>query len=130
MRLRKVKGAAEAVKSHPFVISDGTSCKGKWSEVFNNNNPIHVEIGMGKGKFITTLATLNKDINYIGIEQYDSVLVRALEKVDAMEEKPSNLLFMCVDAKTLTELFGNAELDRIYLNFSDPWPKDKHAKRR
>ena len=130
MRLRKVKGASEHVMNSPMVIQDGKSLKGNWKSVFKNDNPIHVEIGMGKGKFITTLAALNKDINYIGIEQYDSVLVRALEKVEASEEVPSNLFFMCVNAADLTEFFAEEELSRIYLNFSDPWPKDRHAKRR
>ncbi len=130
MRLRKVKGADMTVAESKYVIHDATAHKGSWNSVFGNNNPIHIEIGMGKGRFITTLAALNPDINYIGIERYDSVLVRALEKLDAMEEVPGNLFFMCEDAKSVTDIFDIGEINRIYLNFSDPWPKDRHAKRR
>lgn len=112
----------------PYVIQDPKSWKGRWSDVFGNDNPIHVEIGMGKGRFITTLALENPDINYVGIEKYSSVLIRALEKREKIEV--SNLVFIRMDAEDLTDVFGYHEVSRIYLNFSDPWPKDRHAKRR
>lgn len=129
MRLKNVPGSREAVAASDFVITDPDTKKGSWAkEVFGNNNPVHIEIGMGKGKFITKLATLNPDINYVGIEKYSSVLIRALEK---MEETPlSNLRFIRMDAEDIETVFAKGEVDRIYLNFSDPWPKDRHAKRR
>ena len=129
MRLRKVKGAAEAIAKSPLVIHDAPAHKGNWQEIFHNQNPIHIEIGMGKGRFITELARQNPDINYIGIERYDSVLIRALEKRAETEELP-NLFYLCEDAKNVAEIFEEGEIARIYLNFSDPWPKDRHAKRR
>ena len=101
---------------------------GTWSQIFGNNNPVHIEIGMGKGRFITTLAGMNPDINYVGIEKYSSVLLRAVEKQD--ELCLPNLRFIRMDAENITSVFGKEEVDRIYLNFSDPWPKDRHAKRR
>lgn len=129
MRLRKVKGAKEAIQASPLVIHDAPSHKGCWNKLFQNENPIHIEIGMGKGRFLTELARQNPDINYIGIERYDSVLIRALEK-RAEAEELHNLFYLCEDAKNLTEIFDHGEINRIYLNFSDPWPKDRHAKRR
>ena len=129
MRLRKVKGAAEAIQSSPLVIHDAPAHKGHWKEFFQNDHPVHIEIGMGKGRFLTELARRNPDINYIGIERYDSVLIRALEK-RAEAEELSNLFYLCEDAKNVAEIFAAGEIDRIYLNFSDPWPKDRHAKRR
>ncbi|MGN0507461.1 MAG: tRNA (guanosine(46)-N7)-methyltransferase TrmB [Lachnospiraceae bacterium] len=129
MRLRKVKGAAEAIAGSRFVIHDATERKGHWQEVFGNSNPIYIEIGMGKGRFLTTLALKYPNINYVGIERYDSVLVRALEKREQTEEI-SNLFYLCEDAKNLTDIFAPGEVAGIYLNFSDPWPKDRHAKRR
>ena len=130
MRLRKVKGAAEAIQASPLVIHDAAAKKGHWTEVFGNSNPIHIEIGMGKGRFLTELARRNPDINYIGIERYDSVLIRALEKREEAEESLSNLFYLCEDAKNVADIFDKGEIARIYLNFSDPWPKDRHAKRR
>ncbi len=129
MRLRKVKGAAEAIAESRFVIHDAAERKGRWQEVFGNSNPIFIEIGMGKGRFLTALAKQNPDINYIGIERYDSVLIRALEKRE-QEEEISNLFYLCEDAKNVAELFAPEEISGIYLNFSDPWPKERHAKRR
>lgn len=129
MRLRKVKGAKEAILASTFVIHDATDKKEHWNEVFGNTNPIHLEIGMGKGRFLTALAKQNPDINYIGMERYDSVLVRALEKRE-QEEEIRNLFYLCEDAKNIEEIFAPEEISRIYLNFSDPWPKDRHAKRR
>lgn len=129
MRLRRVKGAAEAIAQSPLVIHDAPVHKGHWKELFHNENPLHIEIGMGKGRFLTELAGFNPDINYIGIERYDSVLVRALEKRGQAAEL-SNLFYLCGDAKNVAEIFDTGEIERIYLNFSDPWPKDRHAKRR
>ena len=102
----------------------------KWKEVFGNFHPIHIEVGMGKGRFIMEMAARHPENNYIGIEMYDSVLLRALQKMEELQEKPANLLFIRMDARTLPEVFEKGEVERIYLNFSDPWPKDRHAKRR
>ncbi|MBO5371464.1 MAG: tRNA (guanosine(46)-N7)-methyltransferase TrmB [Lachnospiraceae bacterium] len=128
MRLRNIKGANEAVAASPYCVSTPTDLKGKWQNFFKNTNPIHIEIGMGKGQFIMELARQNPDINYIGIERYTSVLLRALQKMEL--EPLENLCFLCVDAQILPEVFIPGEVERIYLNFSDPWPKDRHAKRR
>jgi len=130
MRLRKVKNAKERleVNNNPFFISDPELNKGKWNEVFNNTNPIHIEIGCGKGQFISTLAKLNPDINYIAIEKFDSVLLRCLEKV--IDSGLTNLKLCVMDAQMISNYFKQDEVKRIYLNFSDPWPKKHHAKRR
>lgn len=129
MRLRNIPGADEVVSNSPYCIQNPTKLKGSYkSELFQNDNPIHIEIGMGKGQFITTLAKQNPDINYIGIERYTSVLLRAIQKVQ--EEEIPNLRFICFDAADILDIFSCYEVDRIYLNFSDPWPKDRHAKRR
>ena len=128
MRLRNIPGADEVVANSSFCIQTPTEHKGNWSNVFENDNPSHIEIGMGKGRFIMDLARLNPNINYIGIERYTSVLLRAVQKI---EESPlPNVRFLCVDAATLPEIFAEEEINRIYLNFSDPWPKDRHARRR
>ena len=128
MRLRNIPGAEEVVSNSPYCIQNPTELKGKWHSFLGNENPIHIEVGMGKGKFIMELAALHPDINYIGIERYTSVLLRAVQK---MEEQPlPNIHFLCIDAATLPEIFDTDEVSRIYLNFSDPWPKDRHAKRR
>lgn len=128
MRLRNIRGSREAVAAAEYVIQEPEKWKGRWNTLFGNSHPVHVEIGMGKGKFIMELAAQNPDINYIGIEKYSSVLLRALEK--RRETELSNLYFIRFDAEYLTELFDKEEIARIYLNFSDPWPKDRHAKRR
>lgn len=128
MRLRNVPGAREVMDASPFVYTQPEGMAGTWAEVFGNNRPIHIEIGMGKGRFITTLAQNNPDINYVGIEKYSSVLLRAVEKQDELQLP--NLKFIRMDAENITEVFGKGEVARIYLNFSDPWPKDRHAKRR
>lgn len=130
MRLRNIKGADDIIVSSPYVVHEYKEAKGKWNGIFNNDNPIHIEIGMGKGRFIIEEALLNPNINYIGIERYSSVLLRALQKMDLLENKPKNVKFICMDAKEVDEVFDKYEIDRIYLNFSDPWPKDRHAKRR
>ena len=128
MRLRNVKGSRETIAVSEFVIQDEESMKGKWREKFGNDNPIHIEIGMGKGKFIIQLAKENPNINYIGVEKFSSVLVRAIEK--QTEEQLPNLFFIRMEAEYIGNVFEKGEVDYIYLNFSDPWPKDRHAKRR
>lgn len=128
MRLRNIKGSREAIAEHPLVIKEEQTYKGRWHELFGNDHPIHIEVGMGKGKFLTELAGNNPDINYIGIEKYSSVLIRALEKCEGYEG--GNILFIRMDAEAIADVFDKDEVDRIYLNFSDPWPKDRHAKRR
>ncbi len=128
MRLRNVPGARDVMAANEYVFTEPEGMAGTWSQVFGNSNPVHIEIGMGKGRFITTLAGMNPDINYVGIEKYSSVLLRAVEKQDEM--CLPNLRFIRMDAENITSVFGKEEVDRIYLNFSDPWPKDRHAKRR
>ena len=133
MRLRNIRGSKDVIASCPFVVQEPESCRGRWAEVFGNENPIHIEVGMGKGRFLMDMAKLHPEINYIGIEMYDSVLLRALQKRERLEEtgeKLANLKFMCVDARLLPEIFEKGEVQKIYLNFSDPWPKARHAKRR
>lgn len=128
MRLRNVPGAREVMIENKYVFTEPESMKGAWKEVFGNDNPVYIEIGMGKGRFITTLASMNPDINYVGIEKYSSVLLRAVEKQNELQL--ANLRFIRMDAETICEVFGDEEVSGIYLNFSDPWPKDRHAKRR
>ena len=128
MRLRNVPGARETIIENQFSIQEPEQKKGKWAEVFGNDHPIHIEVGMGKGQFIIEMAKRNPEINYIGIEKYTSVLVRAVEKLEDFEQ--NNLRLIRMDAENIEEVFDKDEVDRIYLNFSDPWPKDRHAKRR
>ena len=128
MRLRNVPGSRDMIAESPFTIKDETEWKGRWNEEFGNDHPIHIEIGMGKGQFIMTLAKEHPEINYVGIEKYSSVLVRALEKQQEMELP--NIKFIRMEAENIAEVFAPDEVARIYLNFSDPWPKDRHAKRR
>lgn len=130
MRLRNVTGSREMIAGSQYVIPEEEMFElpGKWADIFENNNPIHVEIGMGKGQFIHTLAKLNPQINYVGVEKYSTVLLRAVQKME-QEELP-NLVFLRMDAEDVDKVFGEGEVDKIYLNFSDPWPKDRHAKRR
>lgn len=127
MRLRNVPYAKEKIDSSDYIILDYLEKKGSFYKIFANDNPIYLEIGTGKGNFIIEQAKKNPNINFIGIEKYDSVLVRALEKIGDIEIP--NLRFIRMDAKDITEVFEH-EISRIYLNFSDPWPKDRHAKRR
>lgn len=127
MRLKNIKGASEKIKEGKYFILNPNEYKGKWCKLFNNNNPIYLEIGMGKGKFIIENALNNPDINYIGIEMYDSVILRAIEKSNDLDI--NNLFLIRMDARLIEEVFDK-EIDLIYLNFSDPWPKDRHAKRR
>lgn len=133
MRLRNIPGSREVIAESPFVVHDEESMKGKWREFFGNDNPIHIEIGMGKGTFIMESAKRNPDINYIGIEKYSSVLLRAIEKREQEKEQGNdipNLTFIRMDAEYIENVFDKDEVDNIFLNFSDPWPKDRNAKRR
>lgn len=130
MRLRNIPGADERIAASDYVVSDPAQYRGRWKELFGNDNPIRMEIGMGKGRFITDLSGMHPEINYIGVELYTSVLLRAVQKAESFEQPRENLRFLCVDAKELVNFFAPGEVDRIYLNFSDPWPKDRHAKRR
>lgn len=128
MRLRNISGADTYIENSEYVVQDEKSKRGCWSEVFGRKAPLHIEVGMGKGQFMMQLALQNPDINYVGIEMYSSVLLRAVQK---MEETPmDNLRFIRMDAREIEEVFDKGEVDKIYLNFSDPWPKDRHAKRR
>ncbi len=133
MRLRNIPGSDEIINKSIFAITEPNIYKGKWNEVFDNSNPIHIEVGMGKGRFIMQMAEIHPDINYIGIEMYSSVLLRAVEKAERLKEEekaPDNFRFIRMDARNLSDVFEKGEVDRIYLNFSDPWPKDRHSKRR
>lgn len=126
MRLRNVKGASEIINSSPYIIKNYEEYKGHFKDVFSNNNPLHIEIGMGKGDFIIGMAKKYPDINFIGIEKFDSVIVRAIEKIN--EDIP-NLRLIRMDANEIEKVFYK-EIDTIYLNFSDPWPKNRHENRR
>ena len=128
MRLRNVKGSREQIAANEYTFKDAEQIKGQWKDYFQDGKPIQLEFGMGKGKFLMRLAEKNPHIHYIGIEKYSSVLVRALEK---MEETPlDNIHFIRMDAENIVNVFEKGEVDQIYLNFSDPWPKDRHARRR
>lgn len=127
MRLKHVKGANEIIIGGKYYVDTPGDYKGKWSGVFGNNNPINIEIGIGKGDFIIENALRNPNINYIGIEKFDSVIVRAIQKSNELEI--NNLRIIRMDAMNLADVFDK-EIDLIYLNFSDPWPKERHAKRR
>ncbi|HEP1300237.1 tRNA (guanine-N(7)-)-methyltransferase [Streptococcus pyogenes] len=129
MRVRKRKGAEEHLANNPhYVILNPEDAKGRWHDVFGNDRPIHIEVGSGKGGFITGMALKNPDINYIGIDIQLSVLSYALDKVLASEVP--NVKLLRVDGSSLTNYFEDGEVDMMYLNFSDPWPKTKHKKRR
>jgi len=128
MRLRNIPGADEAIADSPHCIQEPMAEKGRWNLIFGNDHPVHIEIGMGKGQFIMQFAKDHPDINYIGIERYSSVLLRALQKMEV--EPLPNIRFLCMDASMITEVFDKEEVAKIYLNFSDPWPKERHAKRR
>ena len=130
MRLRNIRGSKDVIASCPFVVQEPESCRGRWAEIFGNENPIHIEVGMGKGRFLMDMAVLHPEINYVGIEMYDSVLLRAVQKREKLETEIKNLFFIRMDARQLPEVFAEGEVDRIYLNFSDPWPKARHARRR
>lgn len=129
MRQRNKPWAKDKLVEYPqYVISEPEKYKGKWNEAFDKNQPLHIEIGTGKGRFITGMAKANPEINYIGIELADSVIVTALDRI--IEEELPNVKLLNVNANDLQEHFDKGEVDRVYLNFSDPWPKKRHAKRR
>lgn len=128
MRLRNVRGSRETIAENSFALQEEEAIAGEWRSKLDTSKPLHIEIGMGKGRFIMELARQNPDINYIGIEKYSSVLVRAIEKQN--DELLPNLCFIRMDAENIEQVFDKGEVDYIYLNFSDPWPKDRHAKRR
>ncbi|MDO5391681.1 MAG: tRNA (guanosine(46)-N7)-methyltransferase TrmB [Eubacteriales bacterium] len=133
MRLRNIPGAKEVIENSPYVVHEPQKQKGQWSHVFENDHPIHIEVGMGKGRFLMDMAKIHPEVNYVGIEMYDSVLLRALQKREEYEQNEgtlTNLYFICIDARLLPEIFEKGEVEKIYLNFSDPWPKARHAKRR
>lgn len=130
MRLRNIPRANEVIAASPLVIQEPAKHKGYWKEVFGNDRPIHIEVGMGKGRFLMELAKRHPENNYIGIERYTSVLLRAVEKLQCEEVQPKNLYFLCIDARDLPDVFDRGEIAKIYLNFSDPWPKERHAQRR
>lgn len=129
MRLRNVRHAREIMEAHPErIILEPKAHKGAWKTRFGNPNPVHLEIGMGKGQFVLGMARQHPDVNFIGMECYDSVAVRALQRV--LEDPPPNLQLVRGNALDLLDLFEAGEVDRLYLNFSDPWPRKAHAKRR
>ena len=127
MRLKHIKNADVIISNSKYVVNNPLDYKGKWNKLFGNDNPIEIEIGTGKGKFIIGKALANPNVNYIGIEKYDSPLVSAVKKLEEIEI--SNLKLVCFDALGIEDLFEK-EVSKIYLNFSDPWPKKRHAKRR
>lgn len=128
MRLRNISGSRDVIAVSPYVVKEAQQYRGKWAELFGNTNPVYVEVGMGKGQFLHTLASLHPENNYVGIEKYSSVLLRAIQKMEA-DELP-NLKLLRMEAEEIASVFGKGEAAGIYLNFSDPWPKDRHAKRR
>ena len=131
MRLRNIPRAEGVIREHRFVIKRPEDQKGCWRQVFGNKNPIYIEIGMGKGRFLLNMAKAHPDINFVGIERYSSVLLRAIEKFDTEEFcELKNVRFVCMDARNVADVFAQDEVNRIYLNFSDPWPKARHARRR
>ena len=130
-RVRKQPGTREALMQYaPVVVLEPEQNKGNWKAVFGNDHPIQIEVGMGKGKFVSTMARQNPDINFIGIEVIEEVLLDAVKRMNRAEGIPDNLRLVWINASLLEDLFDAGEVDRIYLNFSDPWPKTRHAKRR
>ena len=130
MRLRNIPRAESVLEACKEVVKDPESLRGDWNQTFKKEQPLHIEIGMGKGQFLLTLAAKNPQINYIGIERYSSVLLRAVEKFQELEAEgkaPANIRFICMDANDLPTVFAPAEVSRIYLNFSDPWPKNSSS---
>ena len=128
MRLRNITGSREMIAESPYVVHEETAWKGRWRELFGNDHPVYIEIGMGKGRFLMAQAAAHPDRNYVGIEKYSSVLLRAVEKQET--ERLANVKFIRMEAEYITDVFEKGEAAGIYLNFSDPWPKDRHAKRR
>lgn len=131
MRLRNIPRAESTIQAHKRVIKRPEAQRGCWKQVFGSGNPLFIEIGMGKGRFILDMAKKYPQFNFVGIERYSSVLLRAVEKSDTEEYKDlENVRFVCMDARNVADVFAPGEVKGIYLNFSDPWPKARHAKRR
>lgn len=131
MRLRNIPRADSTLQAHKLVIKSPEAQRGCWRQVFGNQNPVYIEIGMGKGQFLLNMAKTYPEINFVGIERYSSVLLRAVERMDTEEYRDiTNIRFVCMDARELENVFTPGEVGRIYLNFSDPWPKARHARRR
>ena len=130
MRLRNIPGSKETIAASDYVVQEPETHKGTWGQLFGDEQPVQIEVGMGKGRFIMDMARLHPDRNFVGIEMYDSVLLRAVQKRELLEEDLPNLYFIRMDARNLPDVFEKGEVDKIYLNFSDPWPKARHAKRR
>lgn len=128
MRLRNIKGSREAIAANPFVVSDPAQHRGHWAELFDGQRPLAIEVGMGKGQFLMETARRHPEFSFLGIEKYSSVLIRALQKQE--EQRLPNVLFLRMEAELLPEVFAPGEVALIYLNFSDPWPKARHANRR
>ncbi len=128
MRLRNISGSRDVIANSPYVVKEAQQYRGNWADVFGNTNPVYVEVGMGKGQFLHTLASLHPECNYVGIEKYSSVILRAIQKLEA--DELSNIRLLRMEAEEIVSVFGKGEAAGIYLNFSDPWPKDRHAKRR
>ncbi len=130
MRLRNIPGAEEFVAAHPLCLNDEVPLAGQWAEIFESDAPVELEIGCGKGQFLLTMAERCPDHNFVGVEMFDSVLMRALQRLDAWEVPLSNVRFLRMNAEHIDTMFAPGEVTRLYLNFSDPWPKERHAKRR
>ncbi len=130
MRARNKPWAEDHLKAHPqYVPAEPTSHKGKWkSEVFGNSNELHIEVGSGKGRFITEMAKMHPEVNYIAIELSESIAISALDLM--LEADIPNVRLLTINAEILGDVFEGGEVDRVYLNFSDPWPKTRHEKRR
>lgn len=129
MRLRNVKNKKDIMNNSKLLILNFKDYIGKWNKAFDNNNPVHIEIGMGKGDFLLGMALKYPNINFIGIEKYDSIMARAIQKIEGLEDIPNNIRLIRMDAKEIDLVFKK-EIDTIYLNFSDPWPKKRHSERR
>jgi tRNA (guanine-N7-)-methyltransferase len=130
VRLRNITGSRELLLESRYVCGEPVRYKGKWQERFQNENPIHLEIGMGRGQFLATMARLHPEVNYIGIEKYSGVLYKAAKKCAIAADDLDNVVLLCMEAGDLCDVFAKGEISKIYLNFSDPWPKQKHARRR
>jgi tRNA (guanine-N7-)-methyltransferase len=128
MRVRNIPGVGVLLKESHYFLAEARQYRGGWENLFKNTNPIHAEIGMGKGQFVAALAEANPDISYIGIEKSEELVYKALQRIK--DKRLQNVFLICEDANNLKEVFGEGELDRIYLNFSDPWVKARHSKRR
>jgi tRNA (guanine-N7-)-methyltransferase len=130
MRLRNISGSKELLQESRYVCGEPVRYKGKWQERFGKENPVHLEIGMGRGQFLTRMAQIHPEVNYIGIEKYPGVLYKAARKCAKAADDLENVVLLCMDAHDLRNVFAEGEISKIYLNFSDPWPKQKHARRR